>query len=86
MGKPTPIISHFKGEEICFEMTVRLYYSNGIYYVQKWNEETDKYIFLYGSYLPWDIESYMNKHFPHYGWIKTYEAYRKRYDGGMYFE
>lgn len=86
MSKPTPIIDNINGHELYFEMTLRLYYSKGITYVQKWNEEKDRYEFLYGSYLSRDIIQYINTHFPHYGWIKTFEAYRQRYDGGICFE
>ncbi len=86
MSKPTPIIDNIDGHELYFEMTLRLYYSKGITYVQKWNEEKDKYEFLYGSYLSRDIIQYINTHFPHYGWIKTFEAYGQRYDGGICFE
>jgi len=86
MGKPTPIINNIDGHEHYFEMTLRLYYSHGITYVQKWNEKKEKYEFLYGSYLLRDAIQYINTHFPHYGWIKNYNAYSQGYEGGIKLE
>ena len=95
MGKPAPIIENINGKEFYFDMTIRRYWANKnhnifkgppILYVQKWNEEKDKYEFLYGSYLTSDVNAYIQKHFPHCGWVKTYNAFLDEYDGGICFE
>ena len=73
---------------------IRIYWANDKkewrkrprYYAQKWNEEKQKYDFLYGSESYEDIVYYILRNYPHCGWVYIYNAYFKKYrDGGIGF-